>query len=567
MTFQAKYTVTPRYLSKPSKRRSGKLIVGGVKFIVAHDTGNPGSTAANNVAYYERSRDEQSASAHIFVDDREILECIPALTAPPEKAWHVLYGLETDNHIYGYDANDAAIGVEYCFGGRIDADEAYRKYVWVIACLCESYQLDPATAVVGHFFLDPKRKTDPVTGLAQSRRTYDQLLKDIVTEYQACAGGVAETTVATVDSAPALQFIEQPGQVVSTAKLNLRKDLPRRTADIVQTLPAGTTLQYLGWVTNGEPVNGNAKWYRDRNGHYFWSGGVTAPAGLATAPAAPSPQPVAAAATSPSTGPDESAIKTALKVTGHFEDSADPFGGVSGDFDGMGISLGVLQWNIGSGSLQPLVQATGREAVLAAMPQHGEEFWTACQPPIRQGLAIVRGWQNGHVLKPSAKSELKDFAHSQAFVDQQVRSARRVADRAWKAAADWNAHSGRGAPDLHQFCWFFDLMTQNGGLKGLSPADVDNFIKQAGTDRADDLVCDWLAGQKAAPHGGADAVKNAELWRNPPPGIGLELLIASYLRAQQSKPEWRVDTLNRKGTIALRSGWTHGEKQDLSGLI
>ncbi len=49
----------------------------GVRFIVAHDTGNPGSTAANNVSYYERSRNDQSASAHIFVDDKEILECIP----------------------------------------------------------------------------------------------------------------------------------------------------------------------------------------------------------------------------------------------------------------------------------------------------------------------------------------------------------------------------------------------------------------------------------------------------------------------------------------------------------
>ena len=52
----------------------------GVKFVVAHDTGNPNSTAGQNVAYYEQSRNELSASAHLFVDDREIIECIPALT-------------------------------------------------------------------------------------------------------------------------------------------------------------------------------------------------------------------------------------------------------------------------------------------------------------------------------------------------------------------------------------------------------------------------------------------------------------------------------------------------------
>lgn len=279
MSFLQKYTITPRYLTKPSKRRSGKLIIDGVKFIVAHDTGNPGSTAANNVGYYERSRNEDSASAHIFVDDKEIIECIPALTAPSEKAWHVLYKVDTDNHIYGYDANDAAIGVEYCYGGHINADEAYRKYVWVIASICERFKLDPATAVVGHFFLDPNRKTDPVTGLAQSRRTYDQLLKDIVTEYQACVGSDDNTPLMT--ASPQWNFTAQAGKVATTAKLNIRKDTPRRTADVVQVLPAGSSLDYIGWVSDGETVNGNSKWYRDANGHYFWSGGVTSPVAVA----------------------------------------------------------------------------------------------------------------------------------------------------------------------------------------------------------------------------------------------------------------------------------------------
>lgn len=111
-SFKMRYVVTPRYLTKPSKRRSGYPMSPGVKFVVAHDTGNPGSTAAGNVAYYEHSRDEISASAHIFVDDQEILECIPALTQAPEKAWHVLYNVPSDDQLFGYNANDAAIGVE-----------------------------------------------------------------------------------------------------------------------------------------------------------------------------------------------------------------------------------------------------------------------------------------------------------------------------------------------------------------------------------------------------------------------------------------------------------------------
>ena len=99
MAFTLRFQITPRYLTSPSKRRSGLRMSPGVRFIVAHDTGNPGSTAANNVSYYERSRNEISASAHLFVDDKEIIECVPALTDTPEKAWHVLYKVQTDDQM------------------------------------------------------------------------------------------------------------------------------------------------------------------------------------------------------------------------------------------------------------------------------------------------------------------------------------------------------------------------------------------------------------------------------------------------------------------------------------
>lgn len=265
MSFLEKYVITPRYLTKPSRRRSGRLMTAGVKFIVAHDTGNPNSTASGNVRYYENSRDEMSASAHLFVDDKSIIECIPALTAPPEKAWHVLYGTPTDNLLYGHDANDAAIGVEYCYGNKIDADEAYRKYIWLLAYICHRFQLDPAKSVVGHFFLDPQRKSDPVTGLAHSRRSYDQLLRDVVTEYQACAGMVLP---------PPAVPLAQTGTVRTTTKLNIRKGAPAQTAAVFQQVAAGTLLNYTGWVDDGEPVNGNPRWYKDGSGNFFWSGGV-----------------------------------------------------------------------------------------------------------------------------------------------------------------------------------------------------------------------------------------------------------------------------------------------------
>jgi N-acetylmuramoyl-L-alanine amidase CwlA len=227
--------------------------------------------ATGNVSYYERSRDEESASAHIFVDDKQIIECIPALTAPPEKAWHVQYRVDTDNRMYGYNANDAAIGVEYCYGDNINADEAYRRYVWTIAYICHTFGLDPSTSVVGHAFLDPTRKTDPSSGLGYSRRSYEQLLRDIPLEYQACTTLPSGQTT-SAPATPSFTRVNQNGIVQVAAKLNIRKELPSRMANIAQVALPGTRLQYLGWVTDGEPVNGNAKWFFDVHGNYFWSG-------------------------------------------------------------------------------------------------------------------------------------------------------------------------------------------------------------------------------------------------------------------------------------------------------
>jgi N-acetylmuramoyl-L-alanine amidase len=177
-----------------------------------------------------------------------------------------LYDVKTDNALFGFDANDAAIGVEYCFGGNIDADQAYQRYVWVIACACFQFRLDPAKAVVGHFMLDPERKTDPLTGLARSRRTYDQLLRDVVSEYHSCSGG---------QPAPPLPKDKVRGQVRTDFALNIRKGSPNRTVPVLRIAPPGACLTHVARVIDGEAVNGNAAWYEDEDGNFFWSGATS----------------------------------------------------------------------------------------------------------------------------------------------------------------------------------------------------------------------------------------------------------------------------------------------------
>lgn len=258
--------VVQHWIPAPSKRRRG-IAMTQVRFLVAHDTGNPKSTALNNARYYARTANEQSASAHLFVDDTQIVECVPALTVEaPEKAWHVLYGVPTDNQLYGCDANDAAIGVEYCYGDNIDADKAYAAYVWLLAHLCQRFKLAPAQDIVGHFLLDPKRKTDPLTGLAHSRRSYEQMLRDVASRHAQMTGQAVPAAVATTPL-PARQYR-------SLVRLNLRKDAPNRSAAVVQTLAPGTLLDIVGETASGEPVNGNARWLQTAAGYWCWAGGV-----------------------------------------------------------------------------------------------------------------------------------------------------------------------------------------------------------------------------------------------------------------------------------------------------
>lgn len=165
------YQITRDYI-RIGNSRSGQKI-NRVRFIVSHDTGNPGSTAYQNMNYFNNQ--QPTASAHTFIDDKYILEIIPI----DEKAWHVRYNITTDNQMYGDDANDAAIGVELCFGGSINFQEAYKRYVWYHAYLCQTFQLDPHQHIVAHSYLDPSRRSDPQSAFSRYGVTWDQFIKDV----------------------------------------------------------------------------------------------------------------------------------------------------------------------------------------------------------------------------------------------------------------------------------------------------------------------------------------------------------------------------------------------------
>jgi N-acetylmuramoyl-L-alanine amidase CwlA len=168
------YEIRHDYIKHGNARPGTKLV--GPLFAVAHDIGNGGSTAKNNQTYFNNH--QPSASAHVFIDDKDILVIVPM----DEKAWHVQYQKPMDNILFGDDANDAAIGVELCWGGKINFIEAYKRYVWFFAWLCKKYKWDPYKKIVSHKKLDPERRTDPDNALNKNGVTWEQFINDVAIE-------------------------------------------------------------------------------------------------------------------------------------------------------------------------------------------------------------------------------------------------------------------------------------------------------------------------------------------------------------------------------------------------
>jgi hypothetical protein len=259
-------------------------------------------------------------------------------------------------------------------------------------------------------------------------------------------------------------------------------------------------------------------------------------------------------------------LTAALEVTGGFETNGALWAGVSNDFDGQGISCGILQWNIGQGSLQPLVKKCGSVAVDKYMPTFGHELWTACQGTIAKGLQIVRTWQPNGNLKPAARNELRALFGSPEMREQQLATATKVGEDAMKLASRWANELRAGDPTLKEFCVFFDLLTQGGGLKHVWLDGVKAFIAEHGRANVNDVICKWILNRPADVQHMTDGRKNAEMWKNHVPDSDLELFTLTYLRCLKAIHIYQIVVLNRKGTIAVTRGWVNQGLVDLPQL-
>jgi peptidoglycan hydrolase-like protein with peptidoglycan-binding domain len=226
-----------------------------------------------------------------------------------------------------------------------------------------------------------------------------------------------------------------------------------------------------------------------------------------------------------------------LALTGSFETGApvpECFCGLSGDFDGQGISFGVLQWNLGQGSLQPMLAD-----MLKTSPGVMRTVFNTGLPVLRAVLAESRPEQlqwartlqdpRKHVAEPWA-GMFRSLGRTPEFQAIEMRYATKLFNSAKALATKFDLHSERAVALM------FDILTQNGGIGPVVEAMI----------RKDFAALDsGLAGD------------DLEVAR---------MEIIANRRAAAANPLWIADVRARKLAIADGNGTVHGRQYDLAQM-
>jgi hypothetical protein len=224
-----------------------------------------------------------------------------------------------------------------------------------------------------------------------------------------------------------------------------------------------------------------------------------------------------------------------LALTAAFETSTsfpDCFCATAGDFDGQGISFGVLQWNFGQGTLQPMLQRMAE--------RHGPTFDGTFGSGAAELRAILGKPRTAQLewtrtLQRASRRRLDEpwrgFFHALGrtaeFQDIQREAAADILADAKRMAAAYGLTSERG------LALMFDIRVQNGSI----PPEVKRQIER-------DI------GQLPAHQSRED-------------GEVARMRIIANRRAEAARAEFVDDVRRRKLTIADGKGTVHGKRYDL----
>ncbi len=252
---------------------------------------------------------------------------------------------------------------------------------------------------------------------------------------------------------------------------------------------------------------------------------------------------------------DKSLLELCLKISGSFESGGGPsYTSLTGNFDGMGLSAGILQWNAGQGTLQTLVTNIGNTM---GWDKANTFFSSSIQTFASLKPQAAIQWCIDHYLTtgsthvdPGAAARWVNFLGQPESIAAQVQMATNgVLGHAKREVAAY-------APDHvdaeRPYVFFFDLVTQEGGM-----TVGQHTVPPVPAGQVPD-ISDALAFAQA--HNPACAA----IWTQLVDGDDLAKLLLhyAYSRAMLANPLYAWDACSRRGTIGCRGGIVHEARLD-----
>lgn len=252
-------------------------------------------------------------------------------------------------------------------------------------------------------------------------------------------------------------------------------------------------------------------------------------------------------------------LEVCFSITGSFENGIPNYQGVTGNADQQGISVGICQWCAGQGSLGHLIE----RIVELSSPEFVNSFFGGVDVASLAGKSASSQKQfvtahflpdDSHVSQEGT-AQWKAFLSSNESIDAQVALAEEGILS--KALALANKYVVDGAANLRVVAFFFDVVTQSGGMSN-SRGHVDPW--EEGEE---------LAYAEAIEMAKAKSFKTMTKWSSvvEEDDLAKLLLHYGYRRALLSKPEYVWDALSRRGAIACRGGVVHGKMFDFTEVL
>lgn len=252
------------------------------------------------------------------------------------------------------------------------------------------------------------------------------------------------------------------------------------------------------------------------------------------APPSPAPIPAPASASGAAAAIGQGRlIDRCVALTGAFETSTPPpqcFSGLTGNFDGQGLSFGAQQQNFGQGSLQPMLKRmiAEHEAVIADI--FGDDFAQLQKVLAMSDKADQVAW--------AASIQTPRFNINQPWKGYFIALGETPEYQAIEgdaAQVDYNQALGYcrkfGLKSERAVMLMFDIVTQNGSINATVTAQINSDFAALPADEADETP---------------------------------KLVIVANRRAEASKPEYVEDVRTRKLCIANGRGVVHGTSYDLA---